>query len=243
MKKPASDNPIHTDVFRLGTLELRQGSGAWKVGTDSVLLGCWMQVDAVRNALDIGAGSGILSMILTMRNPDVMTDAVEIDEEAVHEAQCNIDHNGLSDRIRLLHTDIFQYANEDRRFDLIMCNPPYFSEGMAAVPGVRRAARQGRGFTLLDLPSVVCEWLTASGHLAVVMPAQMAYRFIEEANRRGLYVQRRMQVRHTPDADDALTFLELGNRIRNCTTHQLTLYSGDTATQEYKTLCGAFLSI
>ncbi len=233
---------VGTDVFRFKRFGLRQGDPVWKAGTDSILLGCWSAVGGAKLALDMGTGTGLLAMMLAQRAPELQIDAVEISDVACLVAQENIEGSPWGDRIRLFRGDVRDNGLwRCTKYDLIIANPPYFPDGLQAADISRRCARQGSGFSLMDLSYLIHGLLEDQGKLALVMPAEHTYRFIETANACGLYVHRRLIVRHRADQPDALVLLEMGDTLMKEETTRLVLFAGNLPTPEYRALCSEFL--
>ena len=151
---------------------------AMKVGTDGILLGAWAPVAGVKRCLDIGAGSGLLALMLAQRTDDsVMIDAVELESEAAAQA------------------DIQQWITQQTvRFDLIISNPPYYQQGVECSTPQREQARYT---TTLDHPSLLtcaAECITEEGFFCVVLPEQIGNGFTELALSMGWHLRLRTDV-------------------------------------------------
>ena len=112
-------------VFKHFTV--RQQHSAMKIGTDSVLLGCLVEINHSTRILDIGTGTGLLALMLAQRsNANIV--AVEVDELAAMEATFNFKQSKWAHRITLHHKSIQQFSKEQHpKFDLIVSNPPYYA--------------------------------------------------------------------------------------------------------------------
>lgn len=129
---------------------------AMKVGTDGILLGAWAPVAGVKRCLDIGAGSGLLALMLAQRTSDsVIIDAVELESEAATQAQENVAQSPWLERINVHTADIQQWVTQQTaRFDLIISNPPYYEQGVECATPQREQARYTTSLdhqTLLNL--------------------------------------------------------------------------------------------
>lgn len=233
-----------TSRFVFRQFQLEHGNGVWKVGTDSVLLGSWCRVGSASCAVDLGTGSGIIPLMLAQRNPALLIDAIDIIPESVALARENVLKSPWQRRINVYEMDLLEPVQlSARSYDLVICNPPYFPFGPAAHEGKRRAARQGIGFTLWDVPSVASQLLKPGGTLHVVIPSQSQYHFIEKANTYKLYVQRRLGIKHHEGSEESIALFEFGHLLVRPDNNTLVLYAGDRPTQEFITLCGDFISI
>ena len=101
-----------------------------KVGTDGVLLGAWVQIDAsVQSALDIGTGTGLLALQIAQRSDCEVIDALEIEDLAFEQAVENFENSSWSDRLFCYHASLDEFRMEmDEGYDLIVCNPPFFNK-------------------------------------------------------------------------------------------------------------------
>lgn len=132
------------------------------------LLGAWAPVAGVKRCLDIGAGSGLLALMLAQRTSDsVIIDAVELESEAAAQAQENINQSPWAERINVHTADIQQWITQQTvRFDLIISNPPYYQQGVECATPQREQARYT---TTLDHPSLLtcaAECITEEGFSA-----------------------------------------------------------------------------
>ena len=169
---------------------------AMKVGTDGILLGAWAPVAGVKRCLDIGAGSGLLALMLAQRTDDsVMIDAVELESEAAAQAQENINQSPWAERINVHTADIQQWITQQTvRFDLIISNPPYYQQGVECSTPQREQARYT---TTLDHPSLLtcaAECITEEGFFCVVLPEQIGNGFTELALSMGWHLRLRTDV-------------------------------------------------
>src|SRR5690606_18064671 len=100
---------------------------AMKVGTDGVLLGAWARHPGAAHILDIGTGTGLLALIAAQRNPAALIDAVEVDAGAAQQARENVAASPWPERIRVYHADVRNWAAPEEGYDLILCNPPFYT--------------------------------------------------------------------------------------------------------------------
>ena len=101
-------------------------------------LDAWLS-DRTRSVLDLCTGNGSLAVLAALAWPEVHVDAADLSADALAVARLNVERHGLHDRITLLQGDGLA-AVAGRRYDLILCNPPYVnSESMTALPAEYRA--------------------------------------------------------------------------------------------------------
>ncbi|MDR0892473.1 MAG: methyltransferase, partial [Mediterranea sp.] len=136
---------------------------AMKVGTDGVLLGAWASVAGARRLLDVGTGTGLIALMLAQRcDADARLVALDIDALAVEQARGNVAASLWSDRIEVLEADFKQY-HPDVKFDVVVSNPPYFTEALACPDPQRNMARHNDSLSYGKLLEGVAKFLSQEG--------------------------------------------------------------------------------
>ncbi len=153
---------------------MEDSADAEPVCTDSVLLANFPSLTGVTRAADLGAGGGVLSLILAARSERLHIDLVELAPRAAAAARRNVAANGLGDRLRVLERDLRTLREaEVGRYGLIVSNPPYFALGSGTPPEAsRRNARQESTCTLRELADSAARLLGDGGRFSVVYPCQ-----------------------------------------------------------------------
>jgi tRNA1Val (adenine37-N6)-methyltransferase len=142
-------------LFRFKQFGIEQNLSAMKVGTDGVLLGAWSgkhlqsnKKNSDQKFLDIGTGTGLITLMLAQRFENAVIDAIEIDENAVKQAEINIKNSPWSNRIQIYKSSLQDFiCNPPSHYDLIVCNPPYFSNGWKVSDKQRELARHTKHLT------------------------------------------------------------------------------------------------
>jgi tRNA1Val (adenine37-N6)-methyltransferase len=118
-----------------------------KVCTDSCLFGALIEINSqTKNILDIGTGTGLLSLMCAQKsNPNTFIDAIEIDADAYSQAKGNIENSIWKDRINIIHANFFEYSF-GIKYDLIICNPPYYKKQKSTTDIKNRLARHNDDF-------------------------------------------------------------------------------------------------
>ncbi len=182
------DRPFHFKHF-----SLYHHRSTMKVGTDAVLLGCWTKVKQTDIVLDIGTGCGILPLMLAQKGVAAI-DAVDLDAESIEEARTNFEASQWRETIRAYHSDIRTF-DANRKYDLIVSNPPYFINSFKCDAERRNQARHtDNSLTYNDLIDVSKRLLKADGRFNVVLPELESRSFKEIAADAGLFVSREMRV-------------------------------------------------
>lgn len=188
-------NPDRETVFRFKRFAVTNRKSAMKVGTDAVLLGAWAFGDIPSESeglriLDVGCGTGVLSLMLAQRFPNAKITGVEIEPEAAQEARKNVEASPWRDRVEICQADFLQYACGAPKFDLIISNPPFFSNGELAPQLSRSMARHEGALNFGTLTSRTAALLNSGGRLAIVAPFESRSRLVAEGISAKLHVCR-----------------------------------------------------
>jgi tRNA1Val (adenine37-N6)-methyltransferase len=152
-----------------------------KVGTDGVLLGAWCPIDNKPFSIsDIGAGTGLLSLMLAQRTDAVQIDALEIDEDAYEQCVENFENSDWADRLFCYHAALDEFVAEpEDTYDIIICNPPFYSEDFKTNNAPRDLARFQDAMPFEDLIEAAALLLSENGIFSVVVPYKEEARFID----------------------------------------------------------------
>ena len=157
--------------FQFKQFTVYQDKCSMKVSTDACIQGAWTPVKAhVNEVLDIGAGTGLLSLMLSQRNDDIQIDALEIDEDACVQARQNIQISPWADRVGVVHADATNHFF-DKLYDMVICNPPFFNNSLLGNDAGRNNARHTISLAYRDLFRVLSNTLKPSGYASVLLPA------------------------------------------------------------------------
>jgi len=183
MQVEAGLEPVEFKKFKIG-----HDRCSMRVGTESVVLGAWADCKNSPRILDVGTGSGVIALMLAQRNENANVVGVEIDAEAAAQAKENAMYSPYADRVEIEHIDVQSFARkEEEKFDLIVCNPPFFSGGSHSSGLSRLAMRSTKKLPHGDLLSAFRTLLTETGRGVVVLPYIEGLRFSELARSYGLY--------------------------------------------------------
>ncbi|MDP2113785.1 MAG: methyltransferase, partial [Bacteroidota bacterium] len=159
------------NYFQFKQFRIIQDKSAMKVGVDGVLLGVWANVSGAKRILDIGTGTGLIALMMAQRNADARIDAVEIEPDAFQEAVYNIQQSPWNERIQIELCSFQEFAGKaGLKYDLIVSNPPYFTNGHKAPLENRATARHSDSLSLGDLISGAIGLLNETGKIALVLP-------------------------------------------------------------------------
>ena len=184
------------DSFRFKQFEIRQDRCAMKVGTDGVLLGAW--ASGGRRILDIGSGTGLISLMMAQRFPHAEVVGIDMDEAACGQAQENVAKSPFSRRVSVEHCrlqDFLLSAGEFSWFDSIVSNPPFFVNSLKNPNSQRAMARHADTLPFRDLLSGVKRLLAEDGVFSVIVPKEVVDEMVTEACLVGFYLVRQCAVK------------------------------------------------
>jgi tRNA1Val (adenine37-N6)-methyltransferase len=207
-------------MFRFKQFIVHQDRCAMKVGTDGVLLGAWTNAELAKKVLDVGTGTGLLAMMLLQRYPLLALDAIEIDELACEQAIENVQNSPWKDKIRVFQTSYQNFASSEK-YDLIVSNPPYFTDSLKNPDDKRALARHNDSLSLYELFSKSKEILTSQGKLSIIYPSKEAYEWILEAKKMGFHCTRLTKVIPKVGANEKRLLIEFSMQEDVCKEDEL----------------------
>lgn len=184
--------------FKFKQFTINQDKCAMKVCTDACLFGALIanfQLP-VANCLDIGTGTGLLSLMIAQKNSEVKIDAIEIDAAAAQQATENIAASPWADRIQVINEDIVTFM-PDKQYDCIVSNPPFFEDDLLSASKAKNNAKHNTTLSLTQLLRVIDNSLTLHGFFAVLLPYHRVDYFIEESKKTGLHLIKQLLVKQT----------------------------------------------
>ncbi len=176
--------------FVFQQFRIKQSPEVFRVGTDGVLLGVLCNISCAKHILEVGCGTGLISLILAQRNFDAEILAVDIDECAANLASENFQNSPFSERLTAINSDFKSFSSEDT-FDLIVSNPPYFEENSSSKDVL---ARQKIELSFLDLIKKSSDLLSDVGVFSVIIPSDEAENFIDICRDHLLFLQRKISI-------------------------------------------------
>lgn len=197
-------------VFKFKEFEVNQDHCAMKIGTDGVLLGAWAGLKHnPESILDIGTGTGVVALMLAQRSDAMTVDALELDDDAYEQATENFEQSSWGDRLFCYHAHLYEFAAEmDEEYDLIVCNPPYFSEDTKSPSLARNQARFEDSMPFDLLVGAVDKLLSAFGTFCVVLPRKREEEFISLCSMVDLHPNRILRVKGNPKSQPKRSLIE-----------------------------------
>ena len=176
--------------FQFQQFQISQSKEVFRVGTDGVLLGALASVHNSGKTLEVGTGTGLVSLMLAQRNPNATILALDISPIAVEISQENFRNSKFNKRLSSICVDFKNFETQEK-FDLIISNPPYFEENISTKDIV---ARQKKELNFLDLIKKSAEIISENGVFSVIIPSDSANNFVEEAMKFNLKLFRKINI-------------------------------------------------
>lgn len=227
-------------MFQFKQFSVAQDQCAMKVGTDGVLLGAWANSKKPLQILDVGTGTGLIALMLAQRFSEAQITALEIDAGAANQAKENFKQSPWTSRLHIKHTSL-QTFEANKRFDLIVSNPPYFENVTKAKQKKRTQARHTDSLSFKSLIEHCATHLSKDGTIALILSANAQERVVRIALEKKLFVQRICKLKGTADAPIKRVLMQLGFQKKETEENTLIIEKKrHLYTKEYIQLCCDF---
>ena len=231
------------NIFRFKQFSLNQDRCAMKVGTDGVLLGAWASLEKnPESILDIGAGTGVIALMMAQRRPSQTIDAIELDDHAYEQCTENFESSPWGDRMFCYHAGLDEFVDEwEDTYDLIVSNPPFYSEDVSSGDKSRDQARQNQSLPFDELLEGVSRLLSPKGIFSTIIPFKEEEAFLHLAAQLNLFPRRITRVKGNPTSETKRSLLEFVFNATETKIKALTIeIRRHEYTQEYVDLTKGF---
>lgn len=224
------------ELFVFKEFEVDQRDCGMRISEDAILLGAWADFSSCFHVLDLGCGTGILSLMLAQRFPQLHITSIDIDSGAAKRARENAKNSPFSSRIQVMQKDFFELSESElNNYDAIICNPPFFADGERSSDEARKTARHQDQFDLERLFSVVSKKKSIK-KMAMIFPSKRPFPlfqadlklgqrvWIQADQQKAVHRQLLLWNRENPALDEA----------------KLVVRKDGQYTTEFKQLCKAF---
>lgn len=226
---------LSNDYFQFKQFTIRQERCAMKVTTDSCLFGAIVAKEissfGTVNILDVGAGTGLLSLMVAQQNTDALMDAIEIDEAAAQQADENVAASPWAERIKIINGDILEFKPANL-YKIIISNPPFYENQLVSPELNRQHAHHSTGLTLQQLFQQVKRLLKPDGSFFVLLPYYRMEEVISIGKEFNIYPQKHWLISQTPKHHFfrsilcfSLPFLSDHQSVNICIEDQRNVYS------------------
>ena len=183
-----------------------------KIGTDGVLLGAWCSLkDNTNKILDIGSGTGVISLMLAQRFTNTIIDSVEIENNAYEQSVENFERSVWADRLFCFHSTFQDFAKERKEdgetYDLIISNPPFYTDNVKNNNRARNKARSTSFLSFVELISGVSKILSNQGEFTTIIPFKEEAKFIEISKQNNLFLNKICRVKGNNNSDTKRSLL------------------------------------
>ncbi|MCG7497601.1 tRNA1(Val) (adenine(37)-N6)-methyltransferase [Vibrio sp. Of7-15] len=236
MAKSFTFKQFHIDAHQCGM----------PVSTDGVLLGAWANIKKAQTILDIGSGTGLLSLICAQRNAHAQITAVEIEPSAAQAALQNFEQSRWAERLTLKHQNVSTLVTTPEKcahFDAIICNPPYFNNGEQSHQDNRATARHTDSLTHQHLLEICQQLLNVKGTASFILPAVEGQLFIELSDSHGFVLTRLTEIKTTPTKPVSRLLIELSLEVHpnvQCDRNELMIHRAGQYSEEFTDLTKDF---
>ncbi len=220
------------NYFQFKQFRIEQERSAMKVGIDGVLLGSWTDVSEAKTILDVGAGTGLIALMLAQRSSAKIT-ALEIEQNAASEARENAASSPWKDRIEVLHTSFQEFTQTtSEQYDLIVSNPPFFSNAIKAASNERTLARHNDSLSFEDLILNSLGLLHENGSLAVITPADAFDILNDQARINRLFLKRLTRIHPKPSKMANRLLVQWTKKEQDAEIKEINIYQNDGSFSE-----------
>lgn len=232
--------------FHFKEFTVHQDKTAMKIGTDAVLLGAWCSMANYPDTiLDIGAGTGVISLMIAQRSDAMTIDAVEVDEDAYEQTVENFEKSDWGDRLYCYNATFQEFAEEiaeeEETYDLILSNPPFYTDDFETNDTARNKARFTSSLSFENLVLGVSKILSVKGTFSVIIPFKEEENFISLANDNNLFLNRVCHVQGNPSSEIKRSLLQFSFDTSEIKKEHLTIeIARHQYTEEYINLTKDF---
>ena len=211
-----------------------------KVGTDGVLIGAWVSPLNPKTILDIGSGTGLISLMMAQRFNKAKIYSIEINEDAALESSFNFNQSEWSNRLHSFHQSFLDFQTK-QKFDLIVSNPPFFNGTTKPNSNKRKLARHDDSLHINDLINKSGNLLNEDGIIALVLPFDQIDGIKKTIDNIPLYINRICLVKGNQDSQVKRVLMEISRKKQEVKEESLTIeHARHQYTDEYISLCKDF---
>jgi tRNA1Val (adenine37-N6)-methyltransferase len=234
---------MSVDYFQFKQFIVHHTYSTMKVGTDAVLLGTLSDIPEKGKILEVGTGTGVISLILAQRSKAQIT-AIDIHQASVWEARANFKESPWTERLKALMISYQLYAAQGNpiRYDLIISNPPFFENDLKSTDINRNIARHNDHLSYRDFLLASRYFISEIGQLCLILPVTEAEIFIKEAKNSEFYLQKKIEIKPKSEKEANRLILSFGKQILNeIQKNSITIRNNDnTYSETYKKLTEDF---
>jgi len=195
--------------FQFKHFSIQQKNNALKVGTDAMLLGAFVETENKAKCLDVGAGTGVLSLMVAQKNAKIEIKAVEIDALSAEECQLNFIKSKWKNRLFAINSDIFD-LNIKENYDLIVVNPPFYTSTYCNNDKRKATAKHASYMDAERLVVKLEQFLSPSGHLWVIIPEESFLEWKNHFEKNEIRVKKKINIKSKPSKEPHRVIVSFG---------------------------------
>lgn len=227
-------------VFKFKQFDVVQADSAMKVGTDAMVLGSLIDTSSCKNALDIGTGTGVIALMLAQRVPQLQIEAIELDVVSLKEAEFNFQNSSWSDHLKVHQGDFLEFVS-DKKFDLLVSNPPYFQTRNENRDERKARSRHESFLPMVKMLQHAFDLSTENASLWVIVPVEVVYDWLKTSSVIGWYVSERISIIGKENGAEKRTVLHFTKQKFDTQNFSLTIRKeNNNYTDAYKELTADF---
>jgi tRNA1Val (adenine37-N6)-methyltransferase len=233
-------------IFKFKQFDVDQSDCAMKINTDGVLLGAFADADHPQTILDIGTGTGVIALMLAQRFINAKIDAVEIDQSAAETAGKNFQNSSFADRLAVFPLGFEEFFSRypDRKYDLIVSNPPFYINSLKSPEAKRELAKHADRNFFGDLISSASKHLTGKGIICLILPLDTVAVVKEIAFKNELFLEKKIWILSYRDSEPHREIMILSSNPDKAHDDRFVIYeSPKVYTEQYRKTLEDFFTI
>lgn len=234
--------------FHCKQFSLNHSLSSMKIGTDAILVSALSPKENIDfsplNILDIGTGCGIISLCMAQKYSKANIIAIDIDKDSVEQAESNFRQSQFSNRLSAKHIDLTDFSTiEEKNYDLIISNPPFFIDSLKSPKEKRSKARHTDSLSFEKLISCSKLLLSEKGIFCLILPRIESDIFVQIAKENGFYLSGRANIISIEGKvhERVVLYLSPNEDLKLSETNLIIRQKDNSYTQEYKKLVSEFL--
>ncbi len=182
-------------AFQFKQFSVEDNKSTMKVGTDAVLLGAWTKIQNTKTILEIGTGSGVISIMLAQRS-EVKIEAIDIDKSSVNQASDNFKISPWNKHLAAKHFSLKEFIIESKnQYDLIVSNPPFFIDSLKSPNKNKTRSKHTDELSYSDLIQGLIHFLSPQGRACLILPFTESKSFINLARLENIYLNKQLLIK------------------------------------------------
>lgn len=237
---------LSAEHFNFKQFTLKISKGVFPVTTDSVLLGSWVNVGNAKVILDLGCGSGIISLMLAQKS-DATVYAVDVDLLSIECAKENVQNSPWKDKIHVLNIELQElqvleiFKAYKSNVDLVVSNPPYFQQQLLSAEEHMIRSKHQHKFDFETLAEVSDYYLTEKGKACFVIPLKSETHLSFQMYLHAFQLNKITKIKHRQTSEFSLALVEYRRLLDRFEQNEIVLYNHDgSKTEEFVELTGAY---